>query len=399
MTRHPVRHWTINGDFTALEPTGVARYAREVTVALDTLVAEGHPLAQDLAVTLVIPRALREPLPLRALAVEQLAEFRSPRLPQFWVQVQLPFRVRGGLLSFCNLAPVSVMRQIVCIHDLNTWTSPESYSLIFRLAHRIILPLLGQRCHTITTVSEFSRDQLVQFCVAPEDKIVVTYNGHEHAKRWGSHRIAARAAGNRPFVLGLGRAHRHKNTGLLWRLADGLDEMGLDIHVAGRFDAAAFAIEGRGPPRNLRLLGRIDDEEFGRALRDALCFLFPSRTEGFGLPGIEAMALGCPLVSADVPCLREIYGDAALYAGPDEPTAWIAAIDRLRRDRVLREEFVLRGLARAERYSWRTIAEQYLELMAEADGWPRRPAGLAPIRERPDPRERQEPSPGRRAVG
>src|SRR5690606_12234940 len=128
------RQWTINGDFVALQPMRVARYAREVTLALDRLVAEGHPLARDLDLTVVVPAPARESLPLRATEVEVVPEFRRPRLPQLWVQLQLPGHVRGGLLSFCNLAPVAVSRQIVCIHDLQTRLVPESYGRFFRLA-------------------------------------------------------------------------------------------------------------------------------------------------------------------------------------------------------------------------------------------------------------------------
>ena len=97
--RSPVplfRRWTINGDFLALQPTGVARYAREVTMALDGLVAARHPLTAGLEIDLVAPREGREPLPLKAIPLRILPEFGRPRLPQFWVQAQLPAAVPGG---------------------------------------------------------------------------------------------------------------------------------------------------------------------------------------------------------------------------------------------------------------------------------------------------------------
>ncbi len=79
------RRWTINGDFTTLRPTGVARYAREVTMALDALILEGHPLGRDLDIDLVVPRPLSESLPLDVIPVRLVPEFSRPRLPQFWV--------------------------------------------------------------------------------------------------------------------------------------------------------------------------------------------------------------------------------------------------------------------------------------------------------------------------
>ena len=159
--RDGVRRWNINGDFTTLKPTGVARYARETTLALDALLAERHPLAEGLALELLVPRPIRDPLPLKAVPVRLVPEYSRPRLPQFWVQAQLPRHVEGGLLSFCNLAPVALKRQIACIHDLHTMTMPESYGRLFRWAHRLILPALGRRAAGITTVSEFSRSEIV----------------------------------------------------------------------------------------------------------------------------------------------------------------------------------------------------------------------------------------------
>jgi glycosyltransferase involved in cell wall biosynthesis len=121
-------------------------------------------------------------------------------------------------------------------------------------------------------------------------------------------------------------------------------------------------------PKNIILLGRISDDDLAQALAGARAFLFPSRIEGFGLPAVEAMASGCPVVASTAPCLPEICGDAALYAGPDDAEGWIAAIERLHTDSATRSRTVEAGIARARRYTWRRIAEQYLELMAELDG-------------------------------
>jgi glycosyltransferase involved in cell wall biosynthesis len=359
------RKWTINGDFATLPPTGVARYAREVTLALDALMAEGHPLAADLDLSLLAPRPPGD-LPLQCIPTRVIPEITRPRLPQFWVQVQLPWHARGGLLSFCNLAPVLKRRHIACIHDLHTRMVPESYSLLFRLAHRVVLPMLGRFASRITTVSELSRAQLIGLGVAPARKVVVTYNGSDHALRWSAGASRLELTGLRPFVLCLGRRQQYKNTGLMWRLAPALAAMGVSIAVAGDIDPEMLA--SFGPlPANVRLLGRISDDDFAYALSQALCLLFPSRIEGFGLPAAEAMAVGCPLVASTAPCLPEVCGEAALFADPDDAQAWIAAIHRLLHEPGLRPELIARGLLRAKAFSWRRIAETYLALMAEID--------------------------------
>jgi glycosyltransferase involved in cell wall biosynthesis len=361
------RVWTINGDFVSLRPTGVARYAREVTLALDSLLAAKHPLTAGLELNILAPRAPTD-LPLAAIPVKILAEFCRPRLPQFWVQVQLPQHVTGGLLSFCNLAPIWMRRHIVCIHDLHTRVMPESYSLGFQLAHRMILPLVGRRARWITTVSELSRDHLIAFGIAPAEKIAITYNGSDHTSRWSADK-ASLTLGERAYVAALGQRQRYKNTELIWRIAEPLDQLGLDIYLAGDLDAESLGTFGPSTPSNVRLFGRVSDNDLAKLYKHALALLFPSRIEGFGLPAVEAMALGCPVIASTSPCLPEICGDAAIYAGPDDRDAWVAAIQRLHSDPTLRTAMAKRGHARAQRYRWRDIAEIYLRLMASVDGY------------------------------
>lgn len=361
------RVWTINGDFLTLQPTGVARYAREVTLALDALISSDHPLTRGLALNLVAPRQSSEPLTLEAIPMCFVSEFRRPRLPQFWVQAQLPRHVRGGLLSFCNLAPILVKRQIVCIHDLQTRLAPESYDRLFRWAHHLILPMLGRRVAHITTVSELSRDHLVKFGIAPPEKISVTYNGSDHAARWDAGRSHLKVASRRPYVLCLGRRQKHKNVELLARLAPLLDAAGIDMWMAGDITEGDIASTGEPKAHNLHLIGRISDDDFKKALSGAICFLFPSRMEGFGLPAVEAMAAGCPVIASTSPCLPEICGEAALYGDPDNPLAWAGLVHNIRNDAALRLRLVNAGYARGHGYSWRSIAETYLSMMAQID--------------------------------
>ncbi len=360
------RLWTINGDFAGLQPTGVARYAKEVTLALDALVGERHPLTSRLQLDLIVPKQPGD-LELRHIPVRVLPEFNRPRLPQFWVQMQLPRHVRGGLVSLCNLAPVVKRRHIVCIHDLHTFIMPGSYGRGFVLAHRLILPLLGRYAQAITTVSSLSRDHLVQYGIAPAEKITVTYNGADHASHWNAARSQL-VLGERPYAFFLGRNQKYKNGELIWQIAPGLDALGVDIYLAGDITGDTLRSFGPGVPSNVRLLGRISDDDLAKVLSSSLCLLFPSRIEGFGIPAIEAMQHGCPVIASTSPCLPEVCGEAALYAGPDDIRAWIDAVAQLKANPALRQEMTEKGRARARLYSWRTIAEIYLKLMARLDG-------------------------------
>jgi glycosyltransferase involved in cell wall biosynthesis len=216
-------------------------------------------------------------------------------------------------------------------------------------------------------VSELSRDHLAKFGVAPSEKIVVTYNGSDHAATWDATRSTL-TLDNRPFVLWLGQQQKYKNAELIWRIAEPLDQVGLDICVAGDLDLSTLETFGSSTPRNMKLLGRVSDNDLAKVLKHALAFLVPSRIEGFSLPAVEAMTHGCPVVASTSPCLPEICGDAALYAGPDDANAWISVIERLHSDPALRQTMVESGRARAQRYRWHEIANIYLRLMANVDG-------------------------------
>jgi glycosyltransferase involved in cell wall biosynthesis len=115
-------------------------------------------------------------------------------------------------------------------------------------------------------------------------------------------------------------------------------------------------------------LGNISDNELAALVRDSLCLAFPSLAEGFGLPPLEAMALGCPVVVTALTSLPEVCGDAALYASGNDFQEWLKCFLLLRGDKHLRNRQIAKGLTRVERYQWRSSAELYLRAMAYLDG-------------------------------
>ena len=112
------------------------------------------------------------------------------------------------------------------------------------------------------------------------------------------------------------------------------------------------------------------DNELAALLQDSLCLALPSLEEGFGLPALEAMALGCPVVVSNRASLPELCGDAALYATPFDGDAWLDAFVSLRNVAALREQLGARGRLRAQHYRWARTAEIYLKEMARLDGLP-----------------------------
>jgi glycosyltransferase involved in cell wall biosynthesis len=368
------RSWSINGRFLTQPLSGVQRYAEEIVKALDALIVEGHPHARDLSVELLVPPGLARPLPLQAISVRRVGRTGG----HSWEQLALPIAPRGGLLSLGNAGPVAARKHIVCIHDVNTRLAPASYSAQFRTLYRILLPALGRSAARVATVSHFSADQIAGFGIARKAKMAVIPNGHEHALAWTpQHSMVTEKASGPNTIFVIGSPAPHKNVSMLLNMADQLAAAGLQLAIAGKADPHVFA---SGAPRfdapNVHWLGAITDGELAALLGDCLCLAFPSFTEGFGLPALEAMARGCPVVSSDRASLPEVCGEAALYAAPTEPAAWLAHFKRLKADADLRAGLIAKGFVQARRFRWNKSAALYLLLMARLDGVEHAPESL-----------------------
>lgn len=138
--------------------------------------------------------------------------------------------------------------------------------------------------------------------------------------------------------------------------------MDVDLVVAGGSAQIFSQLQTVDAP-NIHRLGYVTDDDLAWLYTHALCLAFPSLSEGFGIPLVEAMALGCPIVSSDRSCLPEICGDAALLADPRDEAAWITCFRRLTSQPALREDLRGRGHERVNRFSWRASAKTYLDLL------------------------------------
>ena len=353
--------WAINGRFLTQRMTGVQRYAHEIVAALDQILAEGDDRTSLAAMRLIVPPGLLDRPTLSRIGVSQ-TRFGSGHA---WDQFVLPFHARAGVLSLGNFGPIVGRRHIVCIHDANTFIQPESYSRAFGLFYRTLLPLVGLRARRVATVSQFSADALVRYGVCRADKIFIAPNGHEHALRWDATRAKNRLIGalNRPYVMVLGSRAKHKNVDVILKQAQGLDQAGIDIVVVGAA-ASIFAADAptvRQP--NVHYTGYVEDDDLAALYEGALCLVFPSRTEGFGIPPLEAMARGCPVISSNAASLLEVGGDAVISIDPDDGDRWRDAIVGLSTNGDLRAAMAAKGRKRAALFSWKRSALLYLDEM------------------------------------
>lgn len=347
--------FVINGRFFTQNLSGVQRYARNIVNALDQNEAAR-------GATLLLPKGGQHPDHERLDAVEVgvLGGYG-------WEQIELPIAARGQrLLNLCNMAPVIKSEQIVCIHDTNVLSSPDSYTRGFRAVYRSLQPLFARRAVRVATVSHASARQIARYLPISLSQIVVLPNGHEHALLWNPERASLPAelpvhAGDRPFVLAIGSGARHKNMSLLMEIAPSLEALGINIVIAGGSDLGDR--QARLLPANVYACGRVSDDDLAFLLDHALCLAFPSLTEGFGLPIVEAMARGCPVVSSDCASMPEVCGGAALLASPLDPARWVEHIEMLAMSAELQAELAGRGREQSKAFSWHDSAEGYLDLL------------------------------------
>ncbi|MDP3740466.1 MAG: glycosyltransferase family 1 protein [Hyphomonadaceae bacterium] len=362
----PIAAFGVNGRFLTQPVTGVQRYARNVVAAMNAVLLESQA-----TVPIIAPPAAADP-GLRAMPLMRA----GPLGGHAWEQAVLPVRWRGRLLNLCNTGPAAKADQVVCIHDASVFTAPESYALRFRAIYRTLQPLLVRRAIRIATVSAESARQIAQHLPVRAADIVVLPNGHEHALAWDPslartapalevERVARSSGG---FVLALGSRARHKNLQLLIDAAHEFAKLGLDVVIAGG-GASIFNQASLQSAPNVRVIGNVTDHDLAYFMDHALCLAFPSWTEGFGLPIVEAMARGCPVVSSDRASMPEVCGDSALMAPPDDPAAWVRHVRALKESPALRQELSGRGRERARMFSWANTAHGYIDLMREPASW------------------------------
>jgi glycosyltransferase involved in cell wall biosynthesis len=353
--------WVINGRFLAQRSTGVQRYAQEIVDALDSILSEWREYAGRLALRLVVPPEIQVSPDLSQIDVCR-TKFGTGHA---WDQFVLPLYGESRVLSLGNVGPLLARNHIVCIHDANTFIEPESYSRAFSLAYATLLPLLGKRASRVATVSRFSAEMLVKYGVCREEKIFIAPNGHEHALRWDPCRATTRLIRTlkRPYVLLLGSRAKHKNVDIVLDQAEALDVAGIDIVVVGGA-ASIFSANERDSPRpNVYYAGYVDDDDLAAFYDGAICLVFPSTTEGFGIPPLEAMARGCPVISSNAASLVEVGGDAVVYVQPYDAAGWRDAIIGVSRNQDLRATMAANGRKRATLFSWKSSAQLYLDEM------------------------------------
>ena len=276
---------------------------------------------------------------------------RSQELRMAWSLPRLLARVQPRLAHFVHSLPLRVpCPAVVTVQDLGFERDPTLMSRKDRLVFRAVVPRAVRRAARVLAISERTKRDVVELYGVPEEKVVVTPLGVDPAFRPGDDGAGGLAA----FALFVGAVQERKDP---LAALEAARAAGLPLVVVGPEKDAGLTAELRRRGADVR--GYVAKEELARLYREAAVLVLPSRYEGFGLPVVEAMASGTPVVAAPEAALREVAGDAAIFAERGElGDAVCRALDQ-------RERLVAAGLERARRFTWEETARRTLDVYRE----------------------------------
>jgi glycosyltransferase involved in cell wall biosynthesis len=312
------------------------------------------------------PRVRSVFLPITRLKMFQFGS----ELPYF----QLAKRMNLDVLHYPNqfggaFLPLSVKR-IATLHDLTPLMFPQMHTPLRVWVYRLLSGWSLRRCHRVLVDSKSVERELIRRRLAKPDKVTVIPLGVDECFKpgcWDKSFLCRRRLTDR-YILSVGVLEPRKNHRLLFEILKRLDEQNIE---------ASLVIVGRvgwkwTNPLNLpqyahlrpkvQIISDVTQEELVKFYQHAAVFVYPSYYEGFGLPVLEAMACGAPVIASSTSALPEVGGDAALYANPYSEGEFFAQVVRVLSEEILRKNLITKGLNRVREFSWRRTAEATLDV-------------------------------------
>ncbi|MGI9145086.1 MAG: glycosyltransferase family 4 protein [Chloroflexota bacterium] len=304
------------------------------------------------------------------------SRFRAPRLAaeQVWLP-RLARAVRADVIHSTGYTGplLSDRARVTSIHDMNYKRHPEDLSPAEWLVYSLMIPMVARRSHKLLALSDAARADILRWTGAASSKVAVVYPGVR--SRWPGEadsdvaRLAA-AGVTEPFVVSVAASYPHKNLRRLIQafpleVRSGPPVQLVVVGLAGRAHRAVVA-EAAQCKNTIKILGWVDDALVASLYRRSLALAFPSLYEGFGLPILEAMALGAPVVTSGLGTMIEVANGAAELVDPYDVASIHQGLQRLVDDKDRRETLRQLGFKRAAEFSWERAARQTLEVYAAA---------------------------------
>lgn len=341
--------------------TGVDRFAHEVLRAWLAGYAENRPAR------IVVPGGIKGDVKYELNAsIEPIGVLGGHP----WEQLELPRLVRGEMLvNLCNTGPIFLKSQLAVLHDAAVMDHPSAYSFRYRTWNRILFSGIMRNAASVATVSRFSASELTRYFGVRSNAIEVISESGEHILRSAAEpEILTRLSlVGRKYVLAVGSHTANKNFKTVLQAASSLGDTGVTVVAAGGINNRVFAgVDLKDS--NLISAGYVTNGELRALYENAECFVFPSFYEGFGLPPLEAMHCGCPVLVSRRASLPEVCAEAAAYCDPSDPADVAGKLRRILTSPAMRQEMREAGLARAAHFTWAKSAAQLESMLVTARG-------------------------------
>jgi glycosyltransferase involved in cell wall biosynthesis len=352
-------HLWINGRFLTRKVTGVERVAHEILRAISENFVDTSGLYQgekfDIQLHWALPTDLKTDLPNYGVSWPQKTPGKLKG--HAWEQWCLSrHKTQDWTLNLCNTAPLFKSRQIVFFHDAQVFALPENFNWRFVLWYKLLLNVAGRRAKLLFTNSEFSKKELSQFTGIAAERFKVAHLGVDHMLRLQPVLPAKvkQLDPAQPWVLAVSSASANKNFSAALQAAH---DCKTHLVIAGQTHSRVFQ-SANIDTGSITELGYVTDDELAGLYQSATCLIFPSFYEGFGLPPLEAMRMGCPVVVSRTSSLPEVCGSSPSYCEPGNVDSISAALQQLLQ---LKDEdqrnLTQKGQLHASQFTWKRCAE------------------------------------------
>jgi glycosyltransferase involved in cell wall biosynthesis len=352
----------INGRFLTQRVTGVQRFAIEVIKALDNLLLKGKIDSEKFSFVILAPPKTKSSILLKKIKICNIGCFTN----HLWEQFDLPIYSKNKLLiNLCNSGPLIKKFQIITIHDVSVFEFKKAYSLFFRLWYVFLFKWLVRFSTQIVTVSNYSKSEIVRHLKIDPVKIKVIYEGAEHILNLSPELniLDKYELKKRAYFLTIGSINPNKNLSAVISAIDLMKSDKISLVIAGGINLKIFKKTEINLSARVIYLGYVNDNEIRALYQNSLCFIYPSFYEGFGLPPLEAMACGCPVIVSNTSSLPEICGDSAIYCDPYDRQDLADKMNLMINDNKIREDLIRKGLTRISKFTWESTAVKISSLI------------------------------------
>lgn len=367
----------INARFLTQHTTGVQRYAQELVKALDILIDKGEIPKDAYDISLLTPRkGIKYDLKLKHIHTKQVGILSG----HAWEQLELPYFSRDGLL-FCpgNTAPffslLSTQKTVVSIHGLAYLFFPQAYSISFRFVYNLIIPWVLRYADAVVTVANTEKNTVLEKYPYARGRIYSVHNGGLPNDELFTDELESLGKiknifGN--YLLFVGSLSKGKNLQGLLDALKLVEDKQIKLVIVG--DVGRTFTENKlnvSPDiaKRLEFVGHVSDPKVLAGLyQGAKALVFPSFYEGFGIPPLEAMACGCPVIVSNAASMPEVCEEAALYCNPYDPGDIAAKINIVLTDPEIEKCMREKGLERARIFTWKKCASETFKVIEGVRG-------------------------------